>query len=314
MDVEAIAIEKSLDVIAIGEAMIEFNQRDGHTNAYAFGFGGDTSNAAIAAARMGARVGYLTHVGDDVFGDALRSLWHDEGVDVQGVNVIAGATTGIYFVNHTALGHQFSYRRAKSAASQMSPASIDLGKIKSAKWLHASSISQAISASACDTVMEAISIAKASGTQVSYDLNYRPALWPAARARAMVMATLAHCDLFLPSVDEMMTLTGLTGEGEIIAWAHAMGAKNVALKLGARGALISDGATTTQIPPFAVTPLDATGAGDCFAGSLLAQMAAGDTLAQAARAACVAAALSTHGIGAVSPLPTKVQVMRALER
>jgi 2-dehydro-3-deoxygluconokinase len=78
----------------------------------------------------------------------------------------------------------------------------------------------------------------------------------------------------------------------------------VALKPGARASLVStQGSGSTAIEPLKVTPVDATGASDCFAGACLARLATGDDLPAAARAANVAAALKTQGYGAVAPLP-----------
>ena len=297
--------DKTLDVVALGEAMVEFNQQRGGTT-YLAGFGGDTSNCVIAAARMGARAGYVTQLGDDVFGDQLLALWQAEGVDTRGVARAPGGETGIYFVTHgqgPQGGHRFSYRRAGSAASRMTPASLPVGVIESARWLHVSGISQAISNSACDTVFEAIARARAAGTQISVDLNFRPALWPAPRALAMLRATLSQCDLFFPSVDEIEALTGLSVPDDIVRWSHDQGASAIALKLGAKGSRVSSRNGVEDVPPHRVRPVDATGAGDCFAGAMLARLSAGDTLAQAARAGNVAAALSTQGYGAVAPLP-----------
>src|SRR6185369_6531540 len=82
-------------IVALGEPMIEFNQaRAEAPEQYLRGFGGDTSNMAIAAARLvgdAGRVGYVTRVGDDAFGRMLIDLWHAEGVDTAGVAVDQGA-------------------------------------------------------------------------------------------------------------------------------------------------------------------------------------------------------------------------------
>jgi 2-dehydro-3-deoxygluconokinase len=292
---------KTLDVIALGEPMVEFNRQDAAS--WLAGFGGDTSNCAIAAARMGAKTAYLTQLGDDVFGDELMALWQREGVDSHGVVRLAGGETGIYFVTHGPRGHRFAYRRAGSAASRMTPATLAAGAVESARWLHVSGISQAISPSACDTVFDAIARARGSGTLVSYDLNFRPALWPAPRALAVLRETLAQCDLFFPSVDEVAALTGLEKPEDIVSWSHDHGARAVALKLGAQGSMVSSADGSARVPAHPVQPVDATGAGDCYAGAMLARLAAGDALPQAARAANVAAALSTLGYGAVAPLP-----------
>uniref|UniRef100_UPI0037BEBAEB PfkB family carbohydrate kinase n=1 Tax=Limnohabitans sp. TaxID=1907725 RepID=UPI0037BEBAEB len=91
---------KTLDIVALGEAMVEFNQRP-LTNAddaplYLQGFGGDTSNAVIAAARAGARVAYLSRLGTDRWGDSLMTLWQRENVGTINVLRDAQAPTGMY--------------------------------------------------------------------------------------------------------------------------------------------------------------------------------------------------------------------------
>lgn len=306
--------EATLDIVALGEALIEFNQREPAQPLYHFGFGGDTSNAVIAASRQGARCGYISQVGDDSFGAQLLALWQREGVDTRGVRVVPGAPTGIYFVSHGQRGHEFTYRRAGSAAAAMTPADLPRELIGQARWLHVSGISMAISASACDTVFEAVAVAKAAGAQVSFDLNFRPRLWDAARARAASERLLRDTDLFFPSVDEVELLTGLSQTEEVIAWAHAQGARQIALKLGARGCIVSGVQRVQHVAPYTVQPVDATGAGDCFAGSCLTRLAHGDSLAEAAAWANVAAALSTQTFGAIDGLPDAQAVERALAR
>jgi 2-dehydro-3-deoxygluconokinase len=123
---------------------------------------------------------------------------------------------------------------------------------------------------------------------------------------------VALTDIFLPSVDEVALLIGTRTPEEALQWAHGLGAPTVLLKLGAQGCWVSQHSGVTRLPPYPVSPVDATGAGDCFAGTLLARLAAGDDLVAAARAANVAAALSTLGIGAVAPLPRWQQVRAAL--
>ncbi|NQW85128.1 MAG: sugar kinase, partial [Alcaligenaceae bacterium] len=111
--------EKNIEIVALGEAMVEFNQTSPGQPQYLQGFGGDTSNATIAAARAGVRTAYLTRLGDDLFAQQLRQLWQTEGVNIEGLELDAQAPTGIYFVTHGPDGHAFSYRRADSAASKM---------------------------------------------------------------------------------------------------------------------------------------------------------------------------------------------------
>jgi len=302
-------------IVALGEAMIEFNQvRADAPEQYLRGFGGDSSNMAIAAARLGAHVGYVTRVGDDAFGRMLVELWRSESVDTRGVAVDTEAATGVYFVNHGPRGHEFSYLRAGSAASRMRPDMLPLDVIGRARVLHVSGISQAIGAGACDAVFAAIEAADAAGGLVSYDPNLRLKLWPLARARAIVMATIAQCDWFLPSFDEAQTLSGQDDAEGIIDWCHALGAPVVALKCGASGVVVSDGARLERIGGHTVDCVDATGAGDCFDGAFATRAAAGDDPFAAARYANAAAALATTGFGAVAPLPRDAEVRALLGR
>jgi 2-dehydro-3-deoxygluconokinase len=298
------------DLVALGEAMVEFNQRAHTPELYLQGFGGDTSNAVIAAARQGARCAYLTRLGDDSFGRMLLDLWARENVNTDGVLVVPGANTGLYFVTHGPAGHEFSYRRAGSAAATMEPRHLHQTALESTRYLLVSGISQAISPSARQTVAQAISRARAAGASIAFDPNLRLKLWPLSQARAALVDTLGHCDEFLPGLEEMQQLTGLSSPEDIIAWSHAHGAKRVVLKMGAQGALLSSGSHIETVDGFAVNAVDATGAGDCFNGNYLAQRARGHSPSMSARWAAIAAALSTTDYGAVKPLPTQEQVLR----
>jgi 2-dehydro-3-deoxygluconokinase len=301
----------SFDLVALGEAMVEFNQtRPGETQ-YLQGFGGDTSNAAIAAARAGARVAYLTRLGQDTFGDDLMALWQREGVDTSGIQRDETAPTGIYFVTHGPNGHAFSYRRAGSAASLMTAQWLPEAIVRAGRILHVSGISLAISHSARDTVFAAIDEARAAGALVSLDSNLRLKLWPLQEARAAITRAAGLSDLFLPSLEDALVLSGRGDPDAIVDWGHSLGAPRVVLKLGREGALVSDGQRRERIAGHAVTMADATGAGDCFCGNLLARLASGDSLFDAARYANAAAAIAVQGFGAVGPLPRPEQV-RAL--
>ena len=303
----------SVDILALGEAMVEFNQTGaGEGRLYLQGFGGDTSNFAIAAARQGAATGYLSALGDDEHGRLLRALWDREGVDHGDVRTDPSAYTAIYFVTHGAAGHQFSFLRAGSAASRMTPDQLPRQRIAAAKVLHLSGISLAISAPACDTCYAAMDVARAAGVQVSFDTNLRLKLWPLARARAVMTDVIGRCDICLPSLDDVVAISGLHDPDALVDWCLQLGAKVVALKLGAQGAVVADAQQRHRIAAHACRPVDATGAGDTFGGAFVARLLAGDDLLAAGRYASVAAALSTEGYGAVEPIPRAAQVRAAL--
>ena len=301
------------EIIAIGEPLFELSQAKGES-VFRPGHGGDTSNAAIAAARQGASVGYLTAIGADQFGESFMKLWAEEGVDTGAVVRSQTAHTGLYFITHGPDGHVFSYLRAGSAASRMTPQDIPAETIKAARIVHASGISQAISSSAADAVFTAMRIARGAGVTVSYDSNLRLRLWPLDRARAVIHAAAALADILRPSIDDAMHLTGLADADRIADFYLGLGPKIVALTLGGDGALLATRERRERIASWPARLVDATGAGDMFTGAFLAEyLRLGDPFA-AARYANVAAALSTEGYGAVAPMPKRAEVAVAMKK
>lgn len=298
-------------IIALGEPMVELNRHRGSDH-YAVSCGGDVSNAMVAAARSGASSGLATAVGDDEFGRMLTALWAREGVDARAVAVDPAAPTGIYFVSHTEAGHDFSYRRAGSAASLYRPDERTLDAIRSAKILHVSGISQAISTRAADAVFDAMAAARAAGVLLSYDTNVRLKLWPIARARAVIHEAMTDIDIALPGLDDARLLVGAADPDAIADRYLSFGARIVALKLGAEGCLIATTEKRLRIPPHRIAAVDATGAGDTFDGAYLAEfLLTGDPF-RAGLYANTAAALATRGYGAVDPMPRRAEVVAAL--
>jgi 2-dehydro-3-deoxygluconokinase len=298
-----------LDVISLGEPLFEFNRRAGDEGLWLEGHGGDTSNAAIAAARQGAKAGYLTALGDDIFGQSFQALWRREGVDASRVKTDAAAPTGLYFVTHGAQGHEFSYRRAGSAASRYGPADVPRDYVAGAKFLHVSGISQAVMGAA---VAQAIAHARAAGVTVSYDTNLRLKLWPLERARPEIHAAVAQSQIVFTSLDDAEGLTGRTDPVRIAEFYRGLGPRLVVVKLGADGVFVLSDGQSRVLPGHRVKAVDATGAGDSFAGAFLAELAAGRDAFAAAAYANAAAALKTTGYGAVAPIPRRAEVERFL--
>ncbi|MBV1705832.1 MAG: sugar kinase [Hyphomicrobiales bacterium] len=302
MNDPASASAATFDILGFGEPLFEFNRPPGQT-LWQEGIGGDVSNALVAAQRCGARCTMFTALGSDVFGRAIMALWTREGIDTERVRWRDDAPTGIYFITHGEGGHEFTYRRTGSAASQVTAADLPAASIGAARVLHVSGISQAISANALDAVLGAMAQARAAGRLVSYDPNLRLKLWPLAAARDALRLSLALCDIALPGLDDMRTLTGLDDPHDIVAHCLDQGAGIVALTLGRDGALVATQEASQIIPAFKVAAVDATGAGDTFDGAFLAEYLRSNDAFRAGAFANAAAALSTQGFGAVAPMP-----------
>ena len=266
----------------------------------------------LAAARLGSSTAYVTRLGDDLFATELRALMQRESIDTAAVRADQGAPTGLYFVTHGPSGHVFTYRRAGSAASRMRPADLDPALIASARFLHASGISQAISETAAETVAAAISMARKSGVGVSFDTNFRSRLWTAEKARPAIEAAAAQADILKTSAEDAAALFGLTAPPDVARHLLGLGAKAVIITLGREGVAVATAAGHELITGRQVAAVDATGAGDAFTGALLAELSRGAPLARAARFANAAAALSTLGYGAIAPLPRRAAVASAL--
>ncbi len=295
------------DILCVGEPLYELNQ-SGDDFRYEPGFGGDTSNCAVAAARQGASVVYFTALGKDVFGREFLKMWAREGVDSASVILRENSPTGLYLVSHGPEGHEFTYFRKDSAASLMRPEEIPADLIRSSALLHVSGISQAISDSASRAVLKAIDLARQQDVRVSYDPNLRLKLWPLNRAREVIHQAMALCDIALPGLEDAVQLTGLDEPQEMVKFYLNLGAEIVALSLGPDGMMLGTPDRVEKIGGWELKTVDATGAGDTFDGAFLTELVRGRLPFDAARYANAAAALSTTGYGAVSPMPRREEV------
>lgn len=311
------AQKHDIDILSLGEPLMELSaKQEGRLDSvstFAPGFGGDASNFAVAASRAGGNVGIITRIGEDPFGSAFMDLWDREGIDTTFVQRGSDGPTGLYIISRQQGKHDFTYYRVGSAASLITPAQLPEAAIQKARLLHVTGVTQGISTSACDSAFTAMKIAKEAGTLVSYDPNYRPTLWPLARARAVIHESISMADIVTPSMEEAEMMLGIT-KPELAAEKYLkMGAGIVALKLGADGALIATEKGMERVAPIHVDPIDCSGAGDAFAGAFVATYLEGRPLDWCARFAIVAAGISTTGLGCVAPIPVRKDILQYME-
>jgi 2-dehydro-3-deoxygluconokinase len=305
------------EIICFGEPMVEFNAvttgRLKDIRTFERGYGGDTSNMAVAIARLNHTSGYITKLGDDEFGTCLLDLWKREDVDTSRVLTHPEAFTAIYFVSRTeARDHEFTYFRRGSAASHFHTSDLDLDYIRSAKAFHTSGITQAISPSCRKAVATVAAEVQGEDTLFTYDPNIRLKLWSLDTARTTVLQTMRLADVVMPSIDDARLLFPEQSAREILTAILELGPRVVTIKLGPRGCLVGNVDTIHEVPSLPVDFVDSTGAGDAFDGAFVTALLEGMALEDAALYANAVGALKCRGKGAITPLPTREAVNRFL--
>ncbi|MGF1706432.1 ribokinase [Enterovibrio baiacu] len=263
--------------------------------------GGKGANQAVAAARLGADIGFIACVGDDAFGINIRESFKEDGIAVDGVKIEAGTPTGIAMIQVADSGENSicisAEANAKLTANAIEP---DLEAIRQASYL----LMQL--ETPMDGIEHAASVAKENNTKVI--LNPAP-------ARPLSDELLARVDMITPNETEAEVLTGIAVTDEASAQQaatvmHAKGIETVMITLGAKGVWVSqkDDEKGQIIPGFRVEATDTTAAGDTFNGALVTGLLEAMPLESAIKFAHAAAAISVTRFGAQTSIPSRTEV------
>jgi 2-dehydro-3-deoxygluconokinase len=298
-----------LDVVTLGESMVLLLAEQSGPMREATTFrrhiAGAESNLAIGLSRLGHSTGWFSRVGDDEFGRALVFRIRGEGVDTSHVIADPQAPTGLVIRERREAGpiEQVYYRRG-SAASRMSAGDLDQAYIASAKFLHLTGITPALSPGCRETVFAAAEMARAAGVRVVLDPNYRSKLWDPAAARSVMRDLAARSDLVLPGLDEAELLTGESDPEAAARQLRQLGPSLVVVKLGAQGALALAEDEVIRVPGTPVERIvDPVGAGDAFAAGFLAGLLRGFATDAAVRLGNRCGALAMLSPGDMESLP-----------
>ena len=266
--------------------------------AVAFHPGGKGANQAAAAARLGARCSMIGAVGDDAFGEQLRTFLAATGVDVAGVRTRSTATGVASIIVADGDNAIIVAPGANALVSETDVTTVDLQRAD----VVVTQLEIPVGAARV-----ALQHARAGGATTI--LN-------AAPARACPDELLAAADVLVVNESELAALCGGTYEDAAAAArdVRAFPAQSVVVTLGARGAIAVLADEVHSIPAPAVEVVDTTGAGDCFVGALAARLSAGDEIAAAVRFGVYAASLSVQRDGAGPSMPTLSEVDAALAR
>ncbi len=303
---------EKLDIITIGESLIELSSDK--SLAYADSvdkyYGGDTLATAIAALRLGSKVGYISRVGMDYFKDFLLDSWQAEGLDISQIKLVDGFN-GIYFIARPHGGDkEFAYYRKKTAATNLSIDDISEEYIRSASIVYASGVTQSLSLCAKEAVKKAFTIAKENNNLVAYDPNYSSKLWTRDEAKEAFEEIEDSIDiLFLNLKYDSLALLEIQSIDKLIKYFWDKGISTVVVKshtdsgyyTGYQGEVLFTEFYSDSI-------VDSTSAGDAFNGGFLHALASGLTPFEAVHIAAIVAGLQTQNIGAIKSIPFKKEV------
>ncbi len=267
---------------------------------FSLGPGGKGSNQAVAAARAGGKVSFISKLGNDPFGDMARRMYRDEGIDTQYL-VSTHHATGAAAIILDAIKGENAIIVVPGACFELTPEEVDQAKDR-------------IAASSVFVAQLELSIATVEhGLKLAHSCGVRTILNPAP-AMKMPETIFQYCDYITPNETEAAALTGIPvnniSDAEKAADALlARGVHNVIITLGAQGAFIKNDSVTAHVPAIeAGTVVETTGAGDAFNGGFAVALSEGMDIVEAGRFACAVAGISVTRPGTAPSMPHRVDV------
>ena len=249
---------------------------------------GAESNFAIALARLGVDVGWVSRVGDDRFGELVREALSSEGVDVRWVQTTPGMPTGAFFKWRDGGRSHNAYYRRGSAASTLTPADVPDDALDGVDLVHLTGITLALGEGPRALVTDVARRARGRGALVTFDPNYRPALWSSpADAAAAQVEVLPHVDWYLCGLEEGRVLFDTD---DVANASRAAGSRDAHVRTGER--------TDVEV-------VDEVGAGDAFAAGFALGLLEGRSREDCVRLGNVVAAGALRGTGDWETLPRR---------
>jgi fructokinase len=313
------------DVVCLGELLIDFvaveqNLPLAQVPAFRRAPGGAPANVACGVARLGRTAGFIGKIGAEPFGDFLRRTLEDAGVDTRGLVSTDKARTTLAFVGvHDDGRKEIFFYRNPGADMLLGPEDIAEEYVAQAACLHFGSISM-IDPGPKAATLKAVATARKAGRLVSFDPNWRPALWPSeGRGHLEIRTALALADVVKVSGEEWRLVTGTDDLARGAEAILAAGPRLVVVSLGEKGCYFHHASGAGRVPGFTVPVVECTGAGDGFVASLLVDLLdhleAGGTLEsltpkgleRLCRRANAVGALACTKPGAIPALPTRAE-------
>ena len=261
------------DITTIGEILIDLTQTgvsEAGIPQFAANPGGAPANVAVAASRLGAKTAFIGKRGEDGFGTYLRQVLEGDGVDCAGLLTGRQATTmAIVSVDG---GGERDFRFIRGADQELTPKEVDEAAVLDSKILHFGSVSLTPGLARSATIFAARTAHK-NGRLVSYDPNYRPALWASeAAAVEWMRIPMPLVDIIKLSEEELPLLTGASDPEEGSRLLEGQGVRLTLVTLGRDGVFCRWRGQTWRQPGVSVQVADTNGAGDTFFAAVLSSL------------------------------------------
>jgi 2-dehydro-3-deoxygluconokinase len=302
-----------MDVLCLGESMIVLapaaaGPLRGAVDLH-MGVAGAESNVAVALAQLGAHAAWCGKVGDDPLGQRIRDVLDAAGVDCSGVQTDPERPTGVYFKDPGPDGTRVHYYRRGSAASTMGPG--HLTGARPPRILHLSGITPVLSDSCAALVDQLLADRALAPALVSFDVNYRPALWPVSEAGPVLARLAGAADIAFVGLDEAQTLWGVTTADDVRDLLPDAGV--LVVKDGGEGVTAFEGTERRYSPAEPVDVIEPVGAGDAFAAGFLYGRLHNASLEASMRLGHRLAAGALQTVGDLAPPPPPETVRAILE-
>ena len=286
-------------------------------SSYTMAVAGAEFNVSVGLARLGHAVTYLTRLGNDPMGKRITHVLNENGIGSEFITYSQEKTTGFMLKSKVSEGDpEIAYYRKNSAASVISREDVENLNFSGYTFLHLTGILPALSDSARDTTFYLLEKAKENGMTVCFDPNLRPQLWPDQETMVTTLNSLAaRADYVLPGEGEGEILCGTREPGEIASFYRGLGAKNVIVKLGGRGAYYENASESGLVKGFPVEKIvDTVGAGDGFAAGVISSLMEGRSLAEAVERGNAIGAIQVMSVGDNEGLPNREQLAAFMDR
>ncbi|AAZ54227.1 sugar kinase [Thermobifida fusca] len=297
----------SYDVICIGETMGQLSPASAvplvEQPPLLPRIGGAESNVACGLAGLGHRVAWMSRVGDDPFGAIITRTLARYGVDTSLVEVDQERPTGLYLKDPAPKGTRVYYYRRESAASAIGPRLAERPELRTARLLHLSGITPALSTSCAAFVQRLFVSRPAHGPLLSFDVNYRPALWPADDAAPVLLDLARAADLVFVGRDEAEQLWQASTADQVRALLPDV--PLLVVKDADVGATSYTGARRVFVPAPRVDVVEAVGAGDAFAAGFLSGLLDDRTPEECLRLGHIMAAATLLSVADLAPFPPR---------